>query len=174
MWKCSFSFSSVYLLCAPAAVGLAHVGWRLDLGDELEDDVGDADEADNGAGNDLEDIVGEKNGANEDVEDATANEGEKKGRVTGDLRRNLKLEQSGAKTENDHVGANNYALEVEVEELSNAAQDHDGRGGQVDEAKGVGELHFDGSAIADGVRNGHEFDVGCRDKWQKRRRRRRS
>ena len=56
------------LLGAPAGIRLAHVRRRLNGGDELEDDVGDADEADNGTGNDSERAHVEHDGANEDVD----------------------------------------------------------------------------------------------------------
>lgn len=43
---------SLDLLGAPAGVGLAHVGRGLDGGDELEDGIGDTDQADDGARDD--------------------------------------------------------------------------------------------------------------------------
>lgn len=57
-----------HLLGAPAGVGLAHVGGRLDGGDELEHDVDDADQADDRAGDDAQDVVVEEDGADEDVD----------------------------------------------------------------------------------------------------------
>ena len=60
--------SSLDLLGAPAGVGLAHVRGGLDRGNELEDSVGNTDNADNGAGNDTEDVVVEQDGANKDVD----------------------------------------------------------------------------------------------------------
>lgn len=59
---------SLDLLGTPALVGLAHVGRGLDGGDELECDVGDADEADDGAGDDAQNVIGEEDGADEDVD----------------------------------------------------------------------------------------------------------
>lgn len=56
------------LLGAPAGVGLAHVGRGLNGGDELEDGVADANEADEGAGNDAEDAAAEEDGSHEDVD----------------------------------------------------------------------------------------------------------
>ena len=57
-----------HLLGAPASVGLAHVGGRLDGRDELEDDVDDTDQADDRAGDDAQDAVVEQDGADEDVD----------------------------------------------------------------------------------------------------------
>ena len=57
-----------HLLRAPAGVGLAHVGGRLDGGDELEDDIDDADQADDRAGDDAQDAIVEEDGADEDVD----------------------------------------------------------------------------------------------------------
>ncbi len=59
---------SLDLLGAPAGVRLAHVGWGLDGWDELEGDVADADDADDGAGNDAEDAVVEQDAADKDVD----------------------------------------------------------------------------------------------------------
>lgn len=86
---------SLHLLRTPASVGLPHVGGRLDGRDELEDDVADADEADDGARDDAQHAVVEQDGAYEDVECATADEGEQEGGVARDLRRDLELEEAG-------------------------------------------------------------------------------
>ena len=56
------------LLGAPAGIRLAHVRRRLDGGDELEDDVSNADETDDGTGNDSERAHVEHNGADKDVD----------------------------------------------------------------------------------------------------------
>lgn len=57
------------LLGAPAGVGLPHVGGGLDGRDELEGRVGDADEADDGAADDLPHRAGvEDDDADEDVD----------------------------------------------------------------------------------------------------------
>lgn len=61
-------FVCLDLLGAPAGVGLAHVGGRLDGRDELEDGVADTDQADDGAGNDAEDAAAEEDGSDEDVD----------------------------------------------------------------------------------------------------------
>lgn len=58
----------LHLLGSPAGVGFAHVGGRLDLGDELENDVGEADDADHGARDDAEPAGAEEDGADEDVD----------------------------------------------------------------------------------------------------------
>lgn len=76
-----FCNSTLHLLGAPAGIGLAHVGGRLDGGYELEHDVADADEADNGAGDDAQPAVVQQNRADEDVERAAADEGEEEGSV---------------------------------------------------------------------------------------------
>lgn len=72
---------SLYLLGAPTGVGLPHVGWGLDGGDELEDSVADTDEADNRAGDYAQDVAVEQDGADEDVEGAAADEAEEEGGV---------------------------------------------------------------------------------------------
>lgn len=87
--------SCLDLLGAPAGVGLAHVCGGLDGGDELEDGVADADEADDGAGDDAQDVAVEEDAADKDVEGAAADEGEEEGGVAGDLGRDLELEEAG-------------------------------------------------------------------------------
>lgn len=92
-----FFFSSpllLHLLGAPAGVGLAHVGGRLDAGDELEDDVADADEADEGAGDDAQHAVVQQDRADKDVKGAAADKGEEEGGVARDLGRDLELEEA--------------------------------------------------------------------------------
>ena len=56
------------LLRAPAGISFPHVGRGLDGGDEFEDDVGDTDEADNGACDDAEDAVVEEDASDKDVD----------------------------------------------------------------------------------------------------------
>ena len=56
------------LFRTPAGIGLAHVRGGLDGWDELENDVGDTDDADDGAGNYAQDAVVEQDGADEDVD----------------------------------------------------------------------------------------------------------
>lgn len=67
----------LHLLGAPAGVRLAHVGRRLDGGDKLEGDVADADDADDGAGDDAEDVVVEQDAADKDVDCVRAKRDEK-------------------------------------------------------------------------------------------------
>lgn len=55
------------LLSAPPRIGVPHVCWGLDRRDELENDVADADDADDGARHVLNPAVGKDNGADEDV-----------------------------------------------------------------------------------------------------------
>lgn len=86
---------SLHLLGAPAGVGLPHVGGGLDGGDELEDGIADADEADDGARDYAQDVAVEQDGADEDVEGAAADEAEEEGRVARDLGRDLELEEAG-------------------------------------------------------------------------------
>lgn len=85
----------LHLFGAPASVGLAHVGRRLDGGDELENDVADTNEADDGAGEDAQDAVVQEDGADKDVEGAATDEGEEEGGVARDLGRDLELEETG-------------------------------------------------------------------------------
>lgn len=87
--------SPLYLLGAPAGVSLPHVGWGLDGGDELEDGVADANEADDGAGDYAQDMAVQQDGADEDVEGAAADEAEEEGRVARDLGWDLELEEAG-------------------------------------------------------------------------------
>lgn len=61
--------SCLDLLGVPAcAIRLAHVCWGLDGRDEFEDDVGDADDADDAARNLLEDHVTQQQAAEKDVD----------------------------------------------------------------------------------------------------------
>jgi hypothetical protein len=48
---------SLDLFGAPAGVGFPHVGRGLNRGDELQGDISDTDESNDGAGNDPEDAV---------------------------------------------------------------------------------------------------------------------
>lgn len=66
----------LHLFCPPAGVCLAHVGRRLDTGDELKNDVTDTDQTDNGAGDDAQDTIVEQNRADKDIKGAAANERE--------------------------------------------------------------------------------------------------
>jgi hypothetical protein len=56
------------LLSAPPSIRLAHVRRRLNGRDELEGGIGDADDANDGTGNDPENVVVEQDAANEDVD----------------------------------------------------------------------------------------------------------
>lgn len=85
----------LHLLGAPAGVGLPHIGRRLDRRDEFENDVADADEADDGARDDAQHAVVQQNRADKDVESAATNEGEEEGGVARDLRWDLELEEAG-------------------------------------------------------------------------------
>lgn len=58
----------LHLLGAPAGIGLAHVGRRLNGGHKLKHAVGQADDADNGASNDAQGVVVEEDGADENVD----------------------------------------------------------------------------------------------------------
>jgi hypothetical protein len=60
--------SVLHLLSAPASVGLAHVGRRLNGRDKLEHAVSQADDTDNGASNDAQGMVVQEDRANEDVD----------------------------------------------------------------------------------------------------------
>jgi hypothetical protein len=85
----------LYLLGAPAGVGLPHVGGGLDGGDELQDGVADADEADDGTRDYAQDVAVQQDGADKDVEGAAADEAEEEGRVARDLGWDLELEEAG-------------------------------------------------------------------------------
>lgn len=89
------SRSPLHLLSSPSGIGLAHVGGRLDRGNELEHDVAHADEADDRARDDAQHAVVQQDRSDEDVEGTTANEGEEKRGVARDLRWDLKLEEAG-------------------------------------------------------------------------------
>ncbi len=65
---CSHGCQLLHLLGAPAGIRLAHVGRGLDGRDKLENDIGNTDEADDGAGNDPEDGSVEEDAANKDVD----------------------------------------------------------------------------------------------------------
>ena len=56
------------MLGAPASIGLPHVCGRLDGGDELEGDIGETDEADDGPVDLREDVFVEKDAADKDVD----------------------------------------------------------------------------------------------------------
>lgn len=95
---------SLHLLGAPAGIGLAHVGGRLDGGDELEHNVADADEADDGAGDNAQPAVVQQDRADKDVEGAAADEGEEERGVSRDLGWDLELEEAGCwRTERTRV-----------------------------------------------------------------------
>ena len=130
------------LLRAPAGIRFPHVGRGLDRGNELEGDISHTDQANDGAGNNPQDVGVEEDAANEDIEDTTADEREKERSVARDLRRNLEFKKTSGKTENDNVYAHNHGLESGGEELRNSAQDHDDRNHQVDDPEGVGEVHL--------------------------------
>lgn len=56
------------LLGAPALVRLAHIGGRLDRRNELQHQVSNTSDADDGGGDLAEDVVVEKDAADEDVD----------------------------------------------------------------------------------------------------------
>jgi hypothetical protein len=135
--------TALYLLGAPALVGLAHVGGRLNGWDELEGDVAETNDPDDAAGNDAQDIVVKQDGADKDVEDTTADEGEHEGGVARDLGRDLELKEADSQAEDDDVNTDNEGLEAKGEELRDATEDHDDAHAKVDEAEAVGEVHLD-------------------------------
>lgn len=85
----------LYLLGAPAGVGLPHVGGGLDRGNKLEDGVANTNKANNRARNYAQDVAVEQDGADKDVEGAAADEAEEEGGVARDLGRDLELEEAG-------------------------------------------------------------------------------
>lgn len=103
-------YVSLHLFRAPASVRFPHIGRRLDAGDELEDDVADTDETDDGASNDAQDAVVQQNRPNKDVKSAAADEGEKEGGVAGDLGRDLELEETDGCIEIVARGISNHVL----------------------------------------------------------------
>jgi len=56
-WSLPIAEGNLDLLGTPALVSLAHVGGRLDGGDELEGDVSETDEADQRAVDDAQHVV---------------------------------------------------------------------------------------------------------------------
>lgn len=60
--------ASLDLLSTPTLVRFAHVRRGLNGGNELEDEVADTDETDNGAGNVTQHQIVQQDGANEDVD----------------------------------------------------------------------------------------------------------
>lgn len=58
----------LYLLGAPAGIGFAHIGRGLDGGDELENGVGDTDDANDSTRDFRPDRLTEEDGADEDVD----------------------------------------------------------------------------------------------------------
>jgi len=64
----SSDVSHLDLLGTPTLIGLAHVGWRLDGGDELEDEVGNTGDTDDGSSDLTQDVAVEDNAADEDVD----------------------------------------------------------------------------------------------------------
>lgn len=61
--------ASLHLLGAPpGGLSLAHVAGGLDRGDELEDDVAEADDAHDAAGDVADDLLAEEEAAEEDVD----------------------------------------------------------------------------------------------------------
>lgn len=60
--------ASLDLLSTPTLIRLAHVRRRLDGGNELEDEVANTDETDDGAGNVTQHPVVQQDGADEDVD----------------------------------------------------------------------------------------------------------
>lgn len=56
------------LLSTPTLVGLAHVGRRLDGGDEFKDNVSDTGESNNAAGDIAKDVAMDQDGADENVD----------------------------------------------------------------------------------------------------------
>ena len=61
-------WKGLHLLSAPSPIRFAHVLRRFDGGDEFEDDVGYADDADYGPEDDVHGVVLEEDGAAEDVD----------------------------------------------------------------------------------------------------------
>lgn len=61
-------FDGLDLLRSPAGVRLTHVCGGFDGRDELEGDVGNTDNTDDGAGDLAQDVVVEEDGADEDVD----------------------------------------------------------------------------------------------------------
>lgn len=51
-----------------SSLGLSHVAWRLNRGDELENDIGDANDTNDATSNVVEDHFPEKKAAEEDVD----------------------------------------------------------------------------------------------------------
>lgn len=58
---------SLNLLRTPTLVRLSHIGWRFDGGNELENDVGDTHNADDGTRNVVEPFLSQQNRSNQNV-----------------------------------------------------------------------------------------------------------
>lgn len=116
----------LYLLGAPAGVGLSHVRGGLDAGDKFEYSVADANKANDGAGDYAQDVAVEQDGADKDVEGAAADEAEEEGGVARDLGRDLELEEAGG-----FCGGQSPLVKVRVCEngqggrMLTEAEDHD-------------------------------------------------
>lgn len=85
----------LHLLGTPAGIGLSHVGRRLDGRDEFQDDVADADEANDGARDDAQHAIVQQDRADKDVESAATDKGEQEGGIARDLGWDLELEEAG-------------------------------------------------------------------------------
>lgn len=68
-----------------------HVRGRLDAWNELQRHISETDDADHGAGDDLQHVAGQQDAADEDVEDAPAEEGEHEAGISADVGRDLEL-----------------------------------------------------------------------------------
>ncbi len=62
------SLALLDLLRTPTGIGFAHVGGWFDGRNKLENAVDEANNTDNGAGNDAQGVAVEKDGADEDVD----------------------------------------------------------------------------------------------------------
>lgn len=92
---CGIAGARLHLLGTPTGVGLPHVGRRLNRRDELQDDIADTDETDDGASDDAQHTVMQQNRADKDVEGAATDEGEEKRGIARDLGWDLEFEETG-------------------------------------------------------------------------------
>lgn len=132
------SIGFLNLLGAPArGVGLTHVGRGLDGGHKLESNVGDTDDTNNTTGDVADDLCAKEEAAKKDVENTTADKGEKKVGITRDLGRDLELKETNGKTKDYHVDAEDNGAQSATKEAKDTAKNGDGTDGQVDNAKDI-------------------------------------
>lgn len=145
---CRLWVRGLNLLSAPASIlSLAHVAGGLDGGNELEGDVCDTDDADDGTSDFAENAVAEEKAAEEDVKSTATDKRKQEQGVTRDLGRDLELEKTDSGAKKDHVDTNNHQLELQAEDVHDTSQDGDDADNQVDDSEDIRKLHYCGREI---------------------------